>query len=640
VFSDRHPSASSAAQPSHHSAVASSANTFNPSVSPPLPPSSSPRRTLHPLEPADFLADDAELDILDDDDEGGEEQEDEVESSSLIAASSARDSLGLPPPAKILVAVRKRPLNSRERARGESDVVSLLGSSSLTVLEPKTRVDLTKFEAAHTFHFDAAFGELAGNSDIYSRMCRPLVGFVMAGRGGRASCFAYGQTGGGKTFTLMGPQGGKLEQSGLYVLAAGDMFDTLRARQREELATGTPEGPSLQTKFVHCALYVSFFEIYSGKLYDLLHARSKLVCRADAAGVVHVVGLRERKCKDVSELMALIAEGNKVRSTGVTGANIDSSRSHAILSISLRQIVPVSSGMVVTKGAKTQVRLKTQGKFSFIDLAGSERAADTSDNDRRTRMEGAEINKSLLALKECIRALDQGQLHTPFRGSILTQVLKDGFVGNSRTVMIANIGPNSGSCEHTLNSLRYADRVKQLKKGAVAPLPAAQQPAEKSGSKSARGLGSGSGAAGTGAGAGSEAYMPHHVSAVRNTKLGRLGVDRSFSSLAAAAAEGHALSASPSRAPTSARSSTNNVLHSSVSVPQLHLHSSPARAAGGGPPRSVRSSMSAVAGESVSPPLAPIPSPARTTTCARASWSRRTPWSPDTALPSTSAWRA
>ena len=93
-------------------------------------------------------------------------------------------------------------------------------------------------------------------------------------------------------------------------------------------------------------------------------------------------------------------------------------------------------------------------KLSFIDLAGSERGADVSENGKQTRMEGAEINKSLLALKECIRALDKEHKHTPFRGSKLTQVLKDSFVGkNCRTVMIANISPTATNCQHTLNTL-------------------------------------------------------------------------------------------------------------------------------------------------------------------------------------------
>lgn len=105
--------------------------------------------------------------------------------------------------------------------------------------------------------------------------------------------------------------------------------------------------------------------------------------------------------------------------------------------------------------------------MSFIDLAGSERGADTIEQNKQTRMDGAEINKSLLALKECIRALDLEKKHLPFRGSKLTQVLKDSFTGNSKTTMIANVSPANSCCEHTLNTLRYADRVKELKKDEV-----------------------------------------------------------------------------------------------------------------------------------------------------------------------------
>jgi kinesin family protein 2/24 len=107
---------------------------------------------------------------------------------------------------------------------------------------------------------------------------------------------------------------------------------------------------------------------------------------------------------------------------------------------------------------------RVYSKISFIDLAGSERGADVQNTDKKTKIDGAEINKSLLALKECIRALDQEKKHLPFRGSKLTQVLKDSFVGNSKTTMIANISPASTSCEDTINTLRYADRVKELKK--------------------------------------------------------------------------------------------------------------------------------------------------------------------------------
>lgn len=195
------------------------------------------------------------------------------------------------------------------------------------------------------------------------------------------------------------------------------------------------------------SIWISFYEIYCGKLYDLLNDRQQLYAREDAKQNVNIVGLQEKKITGVQSLMQIIEFGSSVRITGVTGANMDSSRSHAILQISLKDS-----------------HNKIHGKISFIDLAGSERGADVVDSNKQTRIDGAEINKSLLALKECIRALDQDKRHTPFRGSKLTLVLKDSFTGNCRTLMIGNISPCAASCEHTLNTLRYADRVKELKK--------------------------------------------------------------------------------------------------------------------------------------------------------------------------------
>lgn len=171
-----------------------------------------------------------------------------------------------------------------------------------------------------------------------------------------------------------------------------------------------------------------------------------LFAREDAKQNVNIVGLQEKRIMNVHSIMQIIEFGMSVRMTSSTCHNSDSSRSHAILQISLKE-----------------PNNKVYGKMSFIDLAGSERASDVTDQNKQTRMDGAEINKSLLALKECIRAIDQNKNHTPFRGSKLTQVLKDSFTGNCRTVMIGNISPGINSCEHTLNTLRYADRVKEMK---------------------------------------------------------------------------------------------------------------------------------------------------------------------------------
>ena len=221
---------------------------------------------------------------------------------------------------------------------------------------------------------------------------------------------------------------------GLYFLAAQDVF---RILERPEHA-GTTVG-------------VSLFEIYCGKLLDLLNDRSPVKCLEDRKGKVQFPGLSEHPVSDAGRLMEIIDEGSQNRSTGTTSANADSSRSHAVLQLSLRR-------------DEGRVRNKEVGRLTFIDLAGSERGADTSKACRTTRMEGAEINTSLLALKEVIRALATGSSlkRIPFRGSKLTQVLKESFVGrNSRTVMVTCVAPNRGNCDHTLNTLRYADRVKE-----------------------------------------------------------------------------------------------------------------------------------------------------------------------------------
>eukprot|EP00922_Rhytidocystis_sp_ex-Travisia-forbesii_P057698 GHVS01085399.1.p1 GENE.GHVS01085399.1~~GHVS01085399.1.p1 ORF type:complete len:409 (-),score=125.79 GHVS01085399.1:382-1608(-) len=138
-------------------------------------------------------------------------------------------------------------------------------------------------------------------------------------------------------------------------------------------------------------------------------------------------------------------EGVELRKIGANSVNDESSRSHAVLQIDIRE------------------HRKSCGRLAFIDLAGSERGADTLHHSKQTQQDGAGINRSLLALKECIRAMDQEKLHIPFRDSELTKVLRDIFVGRSRSLMIANVSPSTSCCEQTLNTLRYAARVKKFR---------------------------------------------------------------------------------------------------------------------------------------------------------------------------------
>ncbi|XP_056115672.1 kinesin-like protein KIF2A isoform X1 [Rhinichthys klamathensis goyatoka] len=331
---------------------------------------------------------------------------------------------------RICVCVRKRPLNKKELTVKDLDVITIPSKDVVMVHEPKQKVDLTRYLENQTFRFDFAFDDSTTNEMVYRFTARPLVETIFDR--GMATCFAYGQTGSGKTHTMGGDFSGKNQDcsKGIYALAARDVFLMLKKPNYKKL--------DLQ-------VYATFFEIYSGKVFDLLNQKAKLRVLEDGKQQVQVVGLQEREVKCTEDVLKLIEMGNSCRTSGQTSANAHSSRSHAVFQIILRR-----------KG-------KMHGKFSLIDLAGNERGADTSSADRQTRLEGAEINKSLLALKECIRALGRNKPHTPFRASKLTQVLRDSFIGeNSRTCMIATISPGMASCENTLNTLRYANRVKEF----------------------------------------------------------------------------------------------------------------------------------------------------------------------------------
>ena len=330
----------------------------------------------------------------------------------------------------IRVVVRKRPLNRNERNRGDRDVLEALPGGQVLMHEPKTRVDLTRVVETSHFIYDDSFESGDSNEIIYARTVKPLVNFAF--EGGKASCFAYGQTGSGKTFTLMGanpenPADAKTN-AGLYVLAARDLFRAL-------------ELPS----YVGLCCHLSCFEIYGGKLFDLLNERHLVKCLEDSKGNVRIPALKEFEVTSVENLLGYMAQAHDSRSTGATGANESSSRSHLVMQLLLKKKIDKKAS--VDSGPSIKARRRStfkemsaieeelgpdgHGKITFIDLAGSERGADTNENSKKTRLEGADINTSLLALKEVIRALANRalekkglgvgpkQVHTPFRGSKL-----------------------------------------------------------------------------------------------------------------------------------------------------------------------------------------------------------------------------
>ena len=332
---------------------------------------------------------------------------------------------------KIRVIVRKRPANHREFSQNDIDIIGTEGKNIIVVKELKNKVDLTKYIEEHRYTFDRVYNENSTNQQIYEEMLEPMI--KAAFNKTKITCFAYGQTGSGKTYTMMGLKSNNengQNNIGLYLLSCIDLFKYLKKKEYSSLE-----------------IWVSFYEIYCNKLFDLLNNKNVLQAREDGKGHICIAGLVEKNAKNINELMALIDHGLNARTVGITGANLDSSRSHAILQIALKT-----------------VNKEPYSKISFIDLAGSERAVDTIDTTKQNKIDGAEINKSLLALKECIRALDMEKRHKPFRGSKLTLVLRDSFIGNCQTLMIANISPCLSCSLHTLNTLRYADRVKELRK--------------------------------------------------------------------------------------------------------------------------------------------------------------------------------
>ena len=344
---------------------------------------------------------------------------------------------------KICVCVRKRGLNAKEILRMEHDSVTILHPTA-TVHSARLRVDgISKYCDHNTFVFDHAFDEMSSTEAVYLHVAKPLVSYVCQGGGGivpRGTVFAYGQTGSGKTYTM----------SGIQKMVAEDIF-------------------SLSDDDTTCS--IAMFEIYGGQIQDLLNERNKLRVLEDGKGEVVVSGLQEFAVSCEQDFLSMIEKGHANRTTHATEANDVSSRSHAISQILFRD----RSG-------------RWKGKLSLVDLAGSERGTDTKSHDKQRRTESSDINTSLLALKECIRAIDGENKHVPYRQSKLTLILKDCFVSRSaRTAMIATLAPGSNSTDHTLNTLRYADRIKEKKVGdsflpsnKSPPRPLMQQPIQKS----------------------------------------------------------------------------------------------------------------------------------------------------------------
>nr|AEG74528.1 kinesin-2 motor subunit FLA8 [Dunaliella salina] len=335
-------------------------------------------------------------------------------------------------PEAVKVVVRCRPLNSKEKADGRQQIVDMdTKSGQVSLRNPAA----DSSEAPKTFTFDAAYDANCTQEQIFEQSAKSIVNSCMQGYNG--TIFAYGQTGTGKSHTMTGQPG---EQAGIIPRSFAHIFEGV-------------EGSS-DTQWM---VRASFLEIYNEEVRDLLSKdpKNKLDVKEHKESGVYVKGLNAFVVKSVPELQNVLAVGDKNRSTGATQMNQDSSRSHSIFSITIE-------GMDKNAAANSEGHIRV-GKLNLVDLAGSERQSKTGATGDRLK-EATKINLSLSALGNVISALVDGKSgHIPYRDSKLTRLLQDSLGGNTKTVMVANMGPADWNYDETLSTLRYANRAKNIK---------------------------------------------------------------------------------------------------------------------------------------------------------------------------------
>ncbi|NXE82518.1 KI18B protein, partial [Cochlearius cochlearius] len=283
------------------------------------------------------------------------------------------------------------------------------------------------------FVFDRVFGEGATQEEVFQHTTRDMLDSVLNGY--NCSVFAYGATGAGKTYTMLGSE----KSPGIMYLTMVELYKRIEARREEK----------------SCEVLVSYQEVYNEQIHDLLEPKGPLAIREDPEKGVVVQGLSFHQPTSAEQLLEMLANGNKNRTQHPTDANATSSRSHAVFQIYVKQQDRVGG---LTRDLQV-------AKMSLIDLAGSERASVTNTKGERLR-EGANINRSLLALINVINALADAKskkTHIPYRDSKLTRLLKDSIGGNCRTIMIAAVSPSTLAYEDTYNTLKYANRAKEIK---------------------------------------------------------------------------------------------------------------------------------------------------------------------------------
>lgn len=333
----------------------------------------------------------------------------------------------------VRVCVRCRPINEKEIQQGCTVVVNV--DTVRKCITVKNTATGNRGEPPKNFTFDQVYGPDSKQVDVYNETARPIVDFVLEGYNG--TIFAYGQTGTGKTFTMEGVRSVP-ELRGIIPNSFAHIFGHIAKAEGD-------------TRFL---VRVSYLEIYNEEVRDLLgkdqHQRLEVKERPDIG--VYVKDLSAFVVNNADDMDRIMTLGNKNRVTGATNMNLHSSRSHAIFTVTIE---------CSEKGPDGEQHVRV-GKLHLVDLAGSERQAKTGATGQRLK-EATKINLSLSTLGNVISALVDGKSsHIPYRNSKLTRLLQDSLGGNSKTAMVANIGPADYNYDESISTLRYANRAKNI----------------------------------------------------------------------------------------------------------------------------------------------------------------------------------
>uniref|UniRef100_A0A3Q4GPK1 plus-end-directed kinesin ATPase n=1 Tax=Neolamprologus brichardi TaxID=32507 RepID=A0A3Q4GPK1_NEOBR len=351
--------------------------------------------------------------------------------------------------ASVKVAVRVRPFNSREISKESKCIIQMQGNTT-TILNPKAPK-----EPAKTFSFDYSYWSHTSPDDpsfasqnlVYNDIGKEMLQHAFEGY--NVCIFAYGQTGAGKSYTMMGKQ--EEGQEGIIPMLCEDLFEKINEDGNKEELSYSVE--------------VSYMEIYCERVRDLLNPKNKGNLRVREHPLLgpYVEDLSKLAVTSYTDIADLMDAGNKARTVAATNMNETSSRSHAVFTIVFTQ---------KKHDSETDLSTEKVSKISLVDLAGSERADSTGAKGTRLK-EGANINKSLTTLGKVISALAEVSKKKkksdfiPYRDSVLTWLLRENLGGNSRTAMVAALSPADINYDETLSTLRYADRAKNIKCNAV-----------------------------------------------------------------------------------------------------------------------------------------------------------------------------